>query len=76
MALLTKFAVHRGEKTVYRPIRALVNMKDLPMSGGSDSVGCWTVWVDDQRVVLFLVGRKDDFNKVWVRHRVFWDELL
>jgi hypothetical protein len=32
--------------------------------------------MDYQGVVLLLVRRKRDFDEVWVRLRVFWDEVL
>jgi hypothetical protein len=53
-----------------------MNMKDLPPSGDSDSVRCWTVRVNDQGVVLLLVGGECDFDEVWVRPRVLRDEIL
>ena len=59
---------------MHRPIRTFVDVKDLPLCGGGDSVGCWTVWVDDQGVVLLLVRRKCDFDEVWVCFRVLWNE--
>jgi hypothetical protein len=61
---------------VYRPIRTLVNVKDLPLSRGGDSVRCRTVWMDYQGVVLLLVRRKCDFDEVWVCLCIFWDEVL
>lgn len=53
-----------------------MNVKDFPLCSGGDRVRCWTVWVDDQRVVLLLVRRKRDFDEVLVCPRVLRDELL
>jgi hypothetical protein len=61
---------------VYRPICAFVNVKDLPLNRGGNSVRCQTVWVDDQGVVLLLVRGERDFDEIWVCPRVLRDELL
>lgn len=59
-----------------RPIRTLVNVKDLPLRSSGDLVRRWKVWVDNQGVVLLLVRRECDFDEVWICTRVLHDEVL
>jgi len=53
-----------------------MNMKDLPPNSSGDSVGCWKVVVDDQRVVVLLARRKRNFDEVRVCLRILRHKLL